>query len=446
MVTGKTSRNLDIWMCGENFVKETFFDHAKGADVAVVEGVMGLFDGGVSSSASLARCLGLPVVLVMDVRSMAETVAAIVKGFEVFEPGLVQGVILSRVGSQRHLDLLKDAIKRHCNPDLFLGYLPRDSDFGIPSRHLGLFMEDDAPLGEEAMRRLSSTVSDSIDIERLLNLRIKPVAIKNPLSFCPAGVCHPDKEAMDGLRLACGQDVHCQGKGWETPAGQLRNRDAQGHEITIGIAKDEAFCFYYEDNLDLFRKMGARIIEFSPLSDTAIPEDIDAIYLGGGYPELHAGRLSENHKMLASIRDWSLKGGVVYAECGGFMYLTQGIEGLDRIFYPMAGVYPVRARMNDRLSALGYREIEPVSGPFASIGDDDPKGYGGQRLRGHEFHYSFIEEMPHEVRRAFRLADGGYEGYLIKNTLGSYVHLHFGKTKWAIKRFIEFSKEANRGF
>lgn len=240
--------------------------------------------------------------------------------------------------------------------------------------------------------------------------------------------------------------------GWQTTAGELRRglfktdgagdpnnngRRAQEHEITIAIARDEAFCFYYEDNLDLFRKMGARIIEFSPLSDTAIPEDIDAIYLGGGYPELHARRLSENHEMLASIRDWSLKGGAVYAECGGFMYLTQGIDDLEQKFYPMAGIYPIRAKMNDRLSALGYREIEPVSGPFAATPD-----HGVPKLRGHEFHYSTIEEMPPGVKRAFRLTDGGHEGYLIKNTLGSYIHIHFGNTPWAVRRFIEFSKEA----
>ncbi|MGQ9812833.1 MAG: cobyrinate a,c-diamide synthase [Dissulfurimicrobium sp.] len=411
MVTGKRSRNLDIWMCGDVFVKETFFKYAKGSDISVIEGVMGLFDGGVSSSASLARCLGLPVVLVVDAHSMAETVAAVIKGFEVFEPDLVQGVILNRVGSKRHIEILENAVKRFCNPDLLLGYLPRDPNFEIPARHLGLFMGHDAPLDKETIGRLSSAVAKHIDLERLMNL-------KNSNLFKTNDVVELNNDNWHG----------------------------QGHKINIAIARDEAFCFYYEDNIDLFQKMGARITEFSPLSDKTLPQDIDAVYLGGGYPELHAKRLSENHKMLASIRDWSLKGGVIYAECGGFMYLTQGIEDVDRVFYPMAGIYPVRARMNDRLSALGYREIEPISGPFAFIDDDDTKDYGGQRLRGHEFHYSFIEEMPHEVRRAFRLADGGYEGYLIKNTLGSYVHLHFGKTKWAVKRFIEFSKEANRGF
>ncbi|MGC8735298.1 MAG: cobyrinate a,c-diamide synthase [Dissulfurimicrobium sp.] len=423
MVTGRMSRNLDIWMCGEDFVKETFFDHAKGADIAVVEGVMGLFDGGVSSSASLARCLGLPVILVIDVRSMAETVAAIIKGFEVFDPGLVQGVILNRVGSQRHLDLLKDAIKRHCNSDLFLGYLPRDLNFEIPSRHLGLFMANDAPLDKKAVERLSCAVSDFIDLERLMDLQIKPVKIKEPLN-------------LDCTISETGGD------------GPKNNNDGytQGHEITIGIARDEAFCFYYEDNLDLFRKMGARITEFSPLSDTAIPDGIDAIYLGGGYPELYAERLSENHEMLNSIRDWSIRGGVVYAECGGFMYLTQGIEGLDQKFYPMVGIYPVRAKMNYRLSALGYREIEPVSGPFAAMYKEGLRTafaqHGIPRLKGHEFHYSTIEEMPPEVDRTFRLADGRFSGYLIKNTLGSYIHIHFGNTPWAVRRFIEFSKGA----
>lgn len=399
MVTGKTSRNLDIWMCGEDFAKKTFFDHAKGADVAVVEGVMGLFDGGVSSSASLARCLGLPVVLVIDVRSIAETVAAIVKGFEVFDPGLVHGIILNRVGSARHIEILEDAIKKSCDPDLLLGYLPRDIEFEIPARHLGLFMGHDAPLTKETIKRLSDAIARYIDLERLLNL-------KNSIN------------STDRLN-------------------NNENEHEQGHKINIAIARDEAFCFYYEDNIDMFKKMGAKITEFSPLYDTTIPKDIDAIYLGGGYPELYAHRLSENHEMLKSVRQWSLKGGVIYAECGGFMYLTQGIEDRGGKFYQMVGVYPVRAKMNDRLSALGYREIEPVSGPFAATPD-----HGVPKLRGHEFHYSTIEEMPPGVERTFRLTDGGHEGYLIKNTLGSYIHIHFGNTPWAVRRFIEFSKEA----
>ncbi|MDA8162480.1 MAG: cobyrinate a,c-diamide synthase [Desulfobacteraceae bacterium] len=398
LITGRTSRNLDLWMCGDAFVAYTFSTHAAKADVAVVEGVMGLFDGGTSSSASLAKSLGLPVILVIDVRSCAETVAAVVKGFEAFDPGLVQGVIFNRVGSRRHLELLKDSVTRHCATQI-VGYLPRDIDFEMPSRHLGLFMGDEAPIDKNAIKKLKNTVSECIDIKKLLCLEAAPRQLETAK---PEGVKALSRQKMG-----------------------------------LGVARDEAFCFYYEDNLDIFRKMGAEIIEFSPLHDASLPDGLNAIYLGGGYPELYAEKLSLNHGMLSSIKDWSSRGGFIYAECGGFMYLTEGIETTDKKFYPMAGVYPVRASMKGRLSALGYKEIYLAGETFF--------GRTGTVLKGHEFHYSVIGEMPSSVKRVFKLADGGREGHLIKNTLGTYVHIHFGETPWAVRNFTKSCVEAACG-
>ena len=390
LATGRLSRNLDCWMSGADFVRDCFGRHAAGSDIAVVEGVMGCFDGGESSSGALAKALGLPVVLVVDVRSMAESVAAIVKGFEELDPGLqLAGVILNRVGSPRHLELLTGALKRHCRAQV-LGYLPRDTDFTIPDRHLGLHMGEETPLGGEAMEKLAATVTRHIDLDRLVTLA---AAASGPAS-APAAKIEPGKKTR------------------------------------IGVARDRAFCFYYEDNLDILRAAGAELVEFSPLADAEPPEGLQGIYLGGGYPELYAAQLAANSLMREAIRAWSEAGKPLYAECGGFMYLTRGIVDLDGIEHPMAGVYPVTARMRKGRTSLGYREATTVAPTLF--------GGAGTVLRGHEFHYSAIDPMPEGVERAYRLADGSEEGYRINNTLGGYLHLHFGFDTSAAESFVKF--------
>ena len=395
LVTGRVSHNLDPWMCGGSFVQGCHGRHVASADIAVVEGVMGLFDGGESSSASLAKLLGLPVVLVVDARSMAESVAALVKGFEELDPAVrVAGVILNRVGSERHLELLQGAIARHCRAEL-LGYLPRDQAFVIPERHLGLHMGGEAPLGVAAIAQLAATVTRHVDLDRLGAL----AATAAP---------QPPVAARD-----------------------VRN---DGERVRIGIARDAAFCFYYEENLALLVAAGAELVEFSPLSDPELPEHLAGIYLGGGYPELHAGQLAANQGMRRGIRAWSEAGRPLYAECGGFMYLSQGIHDMDGRFHPMAGVFPVEARMQKRRASLGYREAATSRATFF--------GPAGVVLRGHEFHYSVIDPMPQSVARAYRLGDGREEGYLInQQTLGSYLHLHFGAVPEAAAHLVTMCRE-----
>ena len=389
LVTGRVSRNLDLWMSGADFVRECFSRHAAGCDIAVIEGVMGCFDGGESSSGALAKSLGLPVILVVDVRSMAESVAAIIKGFEELDPNLrLVGVILNRVGSPRHLELLSTAIKAHCRAEI-LGYLPRETEFTIPDRHLGLHMGDEAPISAEALEKLAATVAKHIDLDRLLALA---TVNESPL----------------------------------TPG--VRGTDSAKDKVRIGVARDRAFCFYYEDNLELLARAGAELVEFSPLGDNQLPEGLGALYLGGGYPELYAEKLAQNIAMREAIRTWSEQGKPLYAECGGFMYLTEGIIDLVGQLHPMAGVYPVKARMKKGRTSLGYRE--------ATLTRPTLFGPAGTILRGHEFHYSEIDPMPETVDRAYRLADGKEEGYLINNTLGGYLHLHFGFNREAVNNFI----------
>lgn len=388
LVTGRVSRNLDLWMCGEEFVENLFARHRPDGDIAIIEGVMGMFDGGTSSSAALATALNVPVVLVLDVRSAAESVAAVLKGFEMLEPAAApRGVILNRVGSPRHLQLVADAIKKHCRAEI-LGYLPRDVEFSIPGRHLGLKMGEEAPLSQEAVSRLADTVAAHIDLDRLLELAAEAQA----------------------------------------PCGAAMGQESASHRVRIGVARDRAFCFYYEENFDLLRRAGAELIFFSPLEDRGLPEEIDGIYLGGGYPELFANELARNQGMLAAIREWAEAGRPIYAECGGFMYLTKEIRSIEGQTLPMVGVFPVTARMQERRASLGYREIRLARNCIL--------GSAGAVLRGHEFHYSSIGEMPATIERLYEVNNGEQEGYRHKNVLGGYMHLHFGSAPDAAASFV----------
>ena len=393
LVTGRTSRNLDLWMCGESFTRATLCRHGQDADVSIIEGVMGMFDGGLSSSASLATALNLPTLLVLDVRSMAESAAAVVHGFSTLVPAAAPlGVILNRVASPRHLQLVSEAIAARCQARI-LGSLPRNLDFSIPSRHLGLYTGEESPLAEEAIATLAETIARGIDLDALLALCRRPPEVPTALSLTPSP-----------------------------------------RRCRIGVARDMAFCFYYQDNLDLLAAAGAELVFFSPTGDDRLPEGLDGLYLGGGYPELYARQLSGNEAMLADIRTFAINGRPIYAECGGFMYLTEGITVEEGDFFPMAGIFPVKAYMGKRRAALGYREATTL-GPGCF-------GPAGTVLRGHEFHYSHIEEMPRHVERLFAITPGGgSEGYRIGRVLGGYLHLHLGFSPRAAEAFINHCLE-----
>jgi len=227
-------------------------------------------------------------------------------------------VILNRVASPRHLELVSGAIRRYCRADI-LGHLPQNIDFAMPARHLGLFTGEEQPISPEALDRLATMLSAQVNLERLLDLAA-------------------------GAALPPVQDVPIR---QESVAVQAR----------IGVARDRAFCFYYEDNFDLLRAAGAELVFFSPLEDRCLPEGLDGLYLGGGYPELYARELSGNLDMRQAIYDWAESGRPLYAECGGFMYLSEGIAGDDGEVLPMAGVFPVTARMQKKRASLGYREV-----------------------------------------------------------------------------------------
>ena len=405
LVTGRTSVNLDSWMCPERFVRETFARHTKGADIAVIEGVMGLFDGidGTSeagSTAQVAKILASPLILVVDAKSQARSAAALVQGFACFDPEVqLAGVIFNNVGSANHARILHEAMAASLPGVKMLGCIPRDKHLSIPSRHLGLVTAEENPLSEEFLNSLATVTGKHLDLDAILLLE----SSKNPLP-------------------ACGQ------KQLSARRPVKRGEEAK---TRIAVARDEAFCFVYEDNLRLLREAGAEIVEFSPLNDAHLPQGIAGIYLPGGYPELFAETLSANQSMIAEIKAAIEAGMPVYAECGGFIYLTRGVR--DLVLTPLVGIFPVATRMLPRRKALGYREVLLIG--------DSILGPAGTVARGHEFHYSEMEEMPHEIERLYQLSKNGSvigaEGYRYRNCLASYQHLHFGSCPEIADAFVK---------
>jgi len=399
-VTGVTSRNLDGWMLRKEYNQALFTRCSRNAEIAVVEGVMGLYDGydGRSddgSTAQMAKWLDLPVLLVVDARSMARSAAALVQGFERFDPEVrFAGVVFNRIGSPRHLTYLQEALEGNVRMPC-LGGIPRDAAIGIPERHLGLHTADDHPLESEAIARLAALVEKHVAVDRLMAMLENPNLVDSP----------PVDAAMNGT-----------------------------DPVRIGVARDPAFCFYYLENLELLTKNGAEIVFFSPLSDHHLPEDIHGLYFGGGYPELHPARLSENTSLRETVRKHCHAGMPIYAECGGFMYLCDRLTDVKGRTYSMAGCFPFGTHMLNRRKALGYREIR--------LAEPSPLGPAGLVGRGHEFHYSELSETEAVVPTVYdtipRSGDRrSAEGYRIHNTLGSYIHLHFGSNPDMARHFVD---------
>ena len=403
LVTGRPSVNLDGWMCDPEFVRETFALHSADADIAVIEGVMGLYDGiggrsDEGSTAQIARLLGVPVVLVLDARGLARSAAAIVKGFVGFDPDVrIAGVIFNNVAGENHSRLLREAMESMLPEVRVIGCIPRDDKLQIPSRHLGLLTAEEHPPAPEFLDYLVEVVRAFIDLGMFW-------AATLPCS-------HPPSKPV-----------------------KMRKKPAK-RAVRIGVARDKAFCFIYEDNLRLLRVAGAELCFFSPLADSGLPEGISGLYLPGGYPELFADTLAANGPMKQAVRDAIEAGMPVYAECGGFIYLTRGVEESRDTsqFHELAGIFPVGTRMLMRRKALGYREVELRNGSIVG-----PKG---AVARGHEFHYSEMGEMPPEVERLYQVRKGqndlGVEGYRYKNCLASYIHLHFGSNPGLAEAFVE---------
>jgi cobyrinic acid a,c-diamide synthase len=400
LITGTVSRNLDGWMLSKSYNLECFQTHTQDSDIAVVEGVMGLFDGydgksEAGSTAQMAKWLGLPVLLIVDAKSMARSAAALVQGFERFDSELTfAGVLFNNLGSERHLAYLKEAIEDNVDMPC-LGGIIHNKDIAIPERHLGLVTRHDHPLSDIAIDRLADLIENSIDITSLFG---EPTATQHPTPHTPQ----------------------------PTPNNQIR----------IGVAKDNAFCFYYQDNLDLLEAFGAELVEFSPVAENALPPNIDGLYFGGGYPELFAAQLADNANLRREIREKSRDGMPIYGECGGFMYLCNELRDKEGKTYPMTGCFPFTTAMFPRLKSLGYREI--------TLTKDTIFGKRGQTARGHEFHYSELSgnSGDNDIEAVYHITDRTGqrkipEGYQRYRTLGSYIHLHFGSRPEIARSFVE---------
>lgn len=399
LAAGRPAQNLDGWLTPHERLRAAFAA-AAGGNLAIVEGVMGLYDGvdylgEAGSSAELAKLLGLPTILVVDVRAQARSAAATVLGFQRLDPAVpLVGVIVNRVGGAAHYTGVREAIEATTGLPV-LGGLPRLPD-AIPERHLGLVHAGEA--GAEASARIAAiadAVAESCDLDAILALarRAAPLA-PGQLPPLAAPICP---------------------------------------RPTIAYARDEAFSFYYGANLDLLRRAGADVVPFSPLRDAALPPGTAALYLGGGYPELHAARLAANAPLLVAIRAALAAGLPCYAECGGLMYLTAGLTDREGDEHALVGALPGRAIMRERRSHLGYVTIRALV--------DTPLLRAGETLRGHEFHYSTWEDLPADLPHAYvaRSRRGGaerMEGYARGNLLASYVHLHFWSEPALAERFV----------
>jgi cobyrinic acid a,c-diamide synthase len=394
--SGRPSHNLDGWMMGRDAVLATFERGARGADVALVEGMMGLFDGASptgdqGSTAEIAKWIEAPVIAVVDASGMARTIAAVACGLASFDPDLrVGGLICNRIGGRGHLELLRSAVRA---PPI-LGGLRDEAELRFPERHLGLRTADDAVLPQATLDRWSDVASEWLDVDSI-------AALARSAGPLPA------------------------------PVHDATTHESSPRECRIGVAFDEAFHFYYDDNLRRLEALGASLVRFSPIRDSALPE-VDGLLFGGGYPEVHATALARNETMRASIHAFARRGCPVYAECGGLMYLARTLRTLDGTAHPMVGLVEGEAVMRERMQALGYVEVETQR--------ETPLGPPGVRFRGHQFRYSELVGAPPPDGYTVRAKPGGAtvrEGYGAGNVLGSYVHAHWASNPLAAGGFVD---------
>jgi cobyrinic acid a,c-diamide synthase len=398
-VTGFPSRNLDSWLLAEDVVGYLFQKAAVGKELAVIEGVMGLYDGlnatdRIASTAHVAGIIGAPVVLVVNGAGMALSIAALLRGYRDFDPTVrLKGVIINRINSESHFQYLRAIIETYTGLKA-IGYLPSLPEAALPERHLGLLPGGEITDLSGKLNSLARQVARTVDLGQLLAVAGEVEPVTTP------GLGYEISGKFSGLRLA--------------------------------VASDRAFNFYYRDNLELLEQFGAELVYFSPLADSGLPAGIDGLYLGGGYPEVWAGELQANASMRHSVKRMIAAGLPVYAECGGMMYLAGQLQNHAGEVYEMAGALPAQSIMTRALQRFGYVELELTA--------DNLLGRRGDRIRGHEFHYS-VTEVGRAVGRTYRVAKASprdkqsvwKDGYQLHNLLAGYPHLHF----WSNPRFAE---------
>jgi len=397
LASGKISHNLDSWLVGEDKLKEIFMATSEGADISIIEGVMGLYDGGrggISSTAEISKLLNAPVVLVIDAKSMGTSAAAIALGFREFDRTInLAGVILNRIGSDSHRKMIVDALDKigiKC-----FGAIRRNDEFILPERHLGLVPTTENN-SADVIEKICAAVESQVDVDALISLAKNSSPLKN-LPYT--------------LNL--------------TP-----------YTLKIGVAKDEAFSFYYGESLRELERHGAEIVFFSPLRDEHLPENISGLIIGGGFPEMFAARLEQNKKIRADIFHAAEIGLPIFAECGGFMYLMRELIDFSGKIFEMCGVLDGAAAMTDKLQMVGYVAAEILS--------DCVIGKAGDKIRAHEFHFSKeLDVAGDRIFKCERMRTGKeyFAGAVKKNIVASYLHIHFAGCPNAAKTFIDACKK-----
>jgi len=390
--SGRPPRNLDPYLVGPELIGPLFAHGAAGAQLAVVEGVMGLFDGAagrgeLGSTAQVAKLLGAPVVLVVDGRSLARSAAALIHGYATFDPELeIAGVVINRVGSDRHRELLAEACAE-AGVEL-LGTVPRRQEAALAERHLGLVPAGE--VGARALERLADLVGANLHLARLVSV------------------------------ARCAKAV--QAIPWQPPAASPG--------VRVGVAVGPAFSFHYQENLELLEGFGAELVPFDPLADRELPEGVGGLLFAGGYPELHAEALASNGPLRRAVAGFAAAGGPILAECGGLLYLGASLEGRE-----MCGVVELEAQLSQRLT-LGYREARAATpSPFFNA---------GETVRGHEFHYVAAQPPADPVAPAWRFAGGRVEGFTRGSVHASFLHLHWAAIPWLAKRFVAAARRTGR--
>ncbi len=398
LASGKISHNLDSWLVGEEKLKEIFIETSTCADISIIEGVMGLYDGGrggVSSTAEISKLINAPVILVIDAKSMGTSAAAVALGFREFDRTInFAGVILNRLGSDSHKKMIVEALDNlgiKC-----FGAIKRNDEFILPERHLGL-----VPTAEnknlDAIKKICAAVEEQIDVDALIDLAKKSPPLEN----------FPKTLNLKPKTLT-----------------------------KIAVAKDEAFNFYYGESLKELERRGVEIIFFSPLNDEKLPENICGLIIGGGFPEMFAARLEKNKKLRAEIFSAAENGLPIFAECGGFMYLMKNLIDFDGKSFEMCGAICGTAIMTNKLQTVGYVEAE--------ILNDCVIGKAGEKIRAHEFHFSKeLETSGEKIFKCKRMRTGKeyFAGVKKKNLVASYLHIHFAGCPSTAENFIDACKK-----
>ena len=397
---GRPCYNLDTFLCTPPIVRQSYQENSRHCDIAVVEGNRGLYDGidtdGSTSTAELAKLLNLPVLLVLDCTKSTRTMAALLMGCMNFDPDVnICGVILNQVAGKRHEGKVRINIEKFCNIPVF-GAIPKLKAQDFPERHMGLVTSEEHAFSEQAIAAVTKVARDNIDLDALYQAVTRE--------------CHSTD--LDAITQINSSEVKL----------------TEPEPVTIGIIRDSAFQFYYPDNIDALKKLGAKIVFISPLIEETIPE-VHAIYMGGGFPETHAPQLAQNIAFRENLRSLSKKGLPIYAECGGLIFLGTSIL-LSGKEYPMSGILPVKFGLSNRPQGHGYTKVAVVNeNPFFKM---------GETLKGHEFRYSSIlnidyqnHEMAFKMERGKGILDKK-DGFFKQNTFGTYTHIHaLGSPSWA---------------